>query len=187
MSRLAGLESLSSALARLEGKRSTPEEMLIVAKAAYHFGNQINWDVSNLNIFSGEEIPTILSLINKLKRTLEFGVAKLAHLISYMDPTRDPVTVMGMCQVASGVHLLGELGAPKVLRTRKSFDNAIFYFLDSCPKLERSVTLCAGLSTHWWWHIISEERATVHRVVRPPHSSTAASTDQSQARRRRSF
>ena len=67
-----------------------------------------------------------------------------------MDPT-DPTK---MCQIASGMEFLKELGSPDVVQDFRNLHSALYGYLDQCPKMTE-LTGSKYPEGHWWWGMVA--------------------------------
>ena len=111
----------------------------------------------------------IKSLIKDMKITLEFGFAKVVLCVNRDKPSlnqlcfqvagllsriEDPTNPINICQIASGMELLKELGFPDVLEC-PNFYSALYSYLSLCSKLE-SPNSAKHPESHWWWEMVNK-------------------------------
>lgn len=84
---------------------------------------------------------------------------QVAHVISSMEITEDPISIVEVCKIASGIQLIRDIGAPTVLKFCRSFEGTIFNYLSQCPKIKPSNLPPYGLwmETHWWWEVVRQQ------------------------------
>ena len=140
-------QEINELLQGVNDKIMTADYMTNLTYVSCEIGKQLGW--SNLKRLTDNN--TTRHLILQAKDNLMLGLAQITSQISSLAGVHKVV----LCQIASGVRVLQEIGKPYTLRECARFEHCLFHFLDrGLPEGVETQHNPKYPETHWWWGFV---------------------------------